>query len=147
MRLPDAWLSEVILFDMTLRFADDTGHHRDSLDSILANRRFAREHYGICAVIDSVGDVRDLRARGAWIFDHRFQHLRSGNDRLEIFRCAANNVLLNRGNFLRWHFDAKIAPSNHDSVSGLKNAVQVFNGLGLLELRDDPRFPAVSGNA
>ena len=84
---------------------------------------------------------------GRGILDHRLQHLRRRDHRLEILRCAADDVLLNRRHLLRRNFDAQIAARHHDSVGSLQNAVEMLDGLRLFELGDDPGFAAVGRNA
>ena len=132
---------------MALGFVHDAGHHGDGFDGILADGGFAGEHHGVGAVVDGVGDVGDLGARGARILDHRLQHLRGRDDRLAVLGGAANDVLLNGGNLFRRNFHAQIAARHHDAVGDLQNAVEVLDGLRLFELGDDPGFAAERGNA
>src|SRR6185437_9275059 len=42
------------------------------------------------------------------------------------------------GNFFRRHLDAEIATGDHDGVGDFEDAVEVLDGLGLLELGDNP---------
>ena len=67
---------------MALGFDDDAGHHGDRFNRVLAHGRFAGEHDGVGAVVNGVGHVGDLGARGARVLDHRLEHLRGGDDRL-----------------------------------------------------------------
>ena len=124
--------------DLVLGLGDDLGHHGDGFDGILAGGGLAREHDGVGAVVDRVGDVGGLGAGGPRILDHRFQHLRRGDDRLAILRGAADDVLLDRGHLLRRDFDAEIAARDHDAVGDFEDGVEVFDRLRLLQLGDDP---------
>jgi hypothetical protein len=47
-------------------------------------------------------------------------------------------VLLQGGNFFGGDFDAEVSAGDHDGVGDLEDAVEVFDGLGLFELGDDP---------
>ena len=106
-----------------------------------------REHHGVGAVVDRVGHVGDLGARGPRVLDHRLQHLRGGDHRLAELGGAADDVLLNGGNLLRRQLDAQVAAGHHDGVGGGEDGVQVLDGLGLFQLGDDPGFAAVGRDA
>ena len=99
---------------------------------------FAGEHDGGGAVVDGVGDVGGFGAGGPRILDHGFEHLGGGDDGLAIFSRAANDVLLDGGNFLGRNFDAEVAAGDHDAVGDFEDGVEMFDGLGLLEFSDDP---------
>lgn len=58
------------------------GHRANGLDGVFARRRFTREHNRARAVIDRIGDIRDLRPGRAWIGYHRFEHLRCSDNAL-----------------------------------------------------------------
>ncbi len=47
-------------------------------------------------------------------------------------------MLLDGGNFFGRDFDAQVATSDHDCVGDLEDGVEVFDGLRLFELGDDP---------
>jgi hypothetical protein len=132
---------------VALGFTDDARHHGDGFDGILADGRLAGEHDGVSAVVDGVGHVGDLGARGPRILDHRFQHLRGRDHGLGVLGGAADDVLLNGGNLLRRHFHAQIAARHHDAVGHLQNGVEMLDGLRLFQLGDDPGVAAEGGHA
>ncbi len=113
---------------------------------VLAAGGFGGEHDGVGAVEDGVGDVAGFGARGARVFDHRFEHLRGGDDRLAPGGGAADHVLLNHRNFFRRHLDAEIAAGDHDSVGGFEDFFQMIDGLRLFELGDDRDIALVRGD-
>ena len=133
--------------DLVLGFGDDLGHHGDGFDGIFAGGGLAGEHDGVGAVVDGVGDVGGFGAGGARVFDHRLEHLRGGDDGLAVLGGAANDVLLDGGNFFGRDFDAEIATGDHDGVGDFEDAVEVLDGLGLFELGDDPGIGVEGGEA
>ena len=65
-------------------------------------------------------------------------------------RCsdgAADDVLLNGGDFFRRDFHAEVSARDHDAVGGFQNFFEVLNGLWFFELGDDPGVRAESGDA
>src|ERR1700722_16336512 len=118
--------------------SDDLRHHGDGFNGILAGGAFAREHDGVSAVIDGVGDVGGLGTSWPWVVDHRFEHLRGSNNGFAVLGCPANDVLLERGNFFGGKLDAEIAAGHHDSVGDLEDAVKMLDRLWLFELRNHP---------
>jgi hypothetical protein len=127
-------------------FDDDARHDGNGFAGILAAGGFGGEHDGVGAVENGVGDVAGFGARGARVFDHRLEHLRGGDDGLAPGGGAADDVLLNDGNFFRRHLDAEIAAGDHDSVGGFENFFEMIDGLRLFEFRDDGDIAAVRGN-
>ncbi len=109
---------------------------------IFADGRLAGEHDGVGAVVDRVGHVGDFGARGARVLDHRFEHLRGGDHGLGVLGGAADDVLLNGGNFFRRNFHAQIAASHHDAVGDLQDGFEMLDGLRLFQLGDDPGVAA-----
>ena len=59
---------------------------------------------------------------------------------------AADDVLLDDGNFFGGHFDAEIAAGDHDAVGDFEDVVEVIDGLRLFELGDDRDVAAVGGD-
>ena len=118
-------------------FDHDARHDGDRFARILSAGGFGGEHDGVGAVENGVGHVAGLGARGARVFDHRFEHLGGGDDGLAPGGGAANDVLLNDGNFFGRHFDAEVAAGDHDSVGDFENFFEMIDGLRLLEFGDD----------
>jgi len=93
------------------------------------------------AVVDGVGDVGGLGAGGAWVLDHGFEHLRGSDDGLAVLGCAADDVLLDGGNFFWREFDAEIAARDHDGVSDFEDACRgarwpgAFSSLAMTQRR------------
>ena len=56
-------------------------------------------------------------------------------------------MCLDGRNIFRRHFNAQIAAGDHDGVGGLQDGVQMFDGLGLFELGDDPGKAPVGGHS
>src|SRR5580698_4414646 len=127
--------------------SDDLRHHRDGFNRILAGGAFARQHDGVSAVIDGVGDVGGLGTSRPWVVDHRFEHLRGSDHGFAVLGCPANDVLLERGNFFGGKLDAEIAAGHHDSVGDLEDAVKMLDRLWLFELRNHPCVGLKRGEA
>ena len=127
---------------LTMRAIMATDSH-----GIFAYGRFAGEHDGVGAVVDGVGHVGDFGARGPRILDHGFEHLRGSDDGLGVLGGAADDVLLNGGDFFRRNFDAEVAAGHHDAVGDLQDGVEMLDGLRLFELGDDPGIAAECGYA
>src|SRR5579864_5194965 len=132
--------------DIALGFDHDARHDGDRLARILTAGGFGGKHDGVGAVEDCVGDIAGLGARGAGVFDHGFEHLGGGDDRLAPGGGAADDVLLNDGNFFGSHLNAEIAAGDHDSVGGFENFFQMIDGLGLLELGNHGDIAAMRGD-
>ena len=128
--------------DLLFRLADDFVHHGDGFARPLACGGLSAQHDSVGTVVDCVSDVAGFRAGWPRIFDHRFEHLRRGDDGLTILRGATDDLLLNGGDFFRRHFNTEIAARNHDAVGNFKNRVEMVDGLRLFELGDDPALGA-----
>ena len=133
--------------DLVLGLGDDLGHHGDGFDGIFAGGGFAGEHDGVGAVVDGVGDVGGLGAGGARVLDHGLEHLGGGDDGLAVLGGAADDVLLDGGDFFGRDFDAEVAAGDHDAVGDFEDGVEVLDGLGLFELGDDPGVGVEGGEA
>ena len=116
-------------------------------DGILAGGTFGGEHDGVGAVVDGVGDVGGFGASGARVVDHRLEHLGGGDDGLAVLGGAADDVLLDGGDFFGRDFDAEIAAGDHDAVGDFEDGVEVLDGLGLFEFGDDPCVGFEGGEA
>ncbi len=127
-------------------FDHDARHDGDRLAGILSAGGFGGEHDGVGAVEDGVGHIAGLGAGGTRIFDHRFEHLGRGDDRLAAGGGAADDMLLNDGNFFRSHLDAEIATGDHDSVGGLEDFFQMIDGLRLFQFGDHGNIAVMAGD-
>ncbi len=128
---------ESVIVEIGFRFDDNALHPAHRLDSILSNSCFAREHDARGRIINGIGDVGNLGARGPWIIDHRFQHLRRRNHRLTCLQTLSNHHFLQLGNKGEIHFDAEIAAGHHNTVRDLDNAIEVFNPLRAFNFCND----------
>ena len=82
----------------TFRFFGDLHHCLYGTHRVRTRGGFAREHNGVAAVKDGVGDIAGLGAGGPWIADHRIEHLRCRDHRFVGLCTAANDHLLDH-----WH--------------------------------------------
>ena len=127
---------------MRLGEGGDLRQHRHGFLRKFAHRRFAGEHDAIGAVEDGVGHVGRLGARGQAAGDHRFEHLRGGDDRLAREVGLRDELLLRDGDLLDRHFHAEIAARDHDAVGRGEDLVEVLERVGALDLGDDERLLA-----
>ena len=103
------------IVDVRLGVFGDACHRAQRLDGVLAGRRLAGEHDGACAVIDGVGDVRDLGTSGADVVRHALEHLGRGDDALAEQTALADELLLDARQLLIRHLDAHVAAGDHDA--------------------------------
>ncbi len=69
--------------------------------------------------------------------NHRFQHLRRGNDRNAACVGKIDDTLLNRRHPFERHFDAQIAARNHDHVGNGKNIFDILDRFRFFDLGDN----------
>ena len=98
---------------------------------------FGREHDSVGSIEDGIGDVAGFSPRGAWVFDHRLEHLRGRDHRLPPGGGLSDHVLLDDRHFFGRHLDAEIAARNHHTVGGFEDLFEMINRLGLLQLGND----------
>ncbi len=122
------------------RRLDNPRHHAHRFHGILPACRFRGQHHCIRPVEDRIRHVRRFRARRTRIFRHRFQHLRRGNHRPAKFPRTLNNLFLHHRHSLRAHLHAQIAARHHHSVGNPQNRFEIFDRLGLLQLRNHRRL-------
>lgn len=82
-------------------------------------------------------NVRRLRTGWARVFDHRFQHLRSGNDLLARIIYLFDNHLLQHRHILKRNFHAHIAARDHNAVGYAQDLIDVFNAFLIFNLRNN----------
>ena len=122
---------------VVFRLLGDAGHGAHSLHGIFARGAFARKHDGGGAVKNGVGNVGDLRARGAGTDDHRFKHLRGGDDHLARLIAAADEALLQAGQTLVGDLNAHVAAGDHDAVAVFEDFVEMIDALFVFDFGND----------
>ena len=83
---------------------------------VVADRRLARQHHGVGAVEDGVGDVADLGPGRRRRVDHRLQHLGRRDHRLADAHAEADDLLLQVRHVLEREVDAEVAARDHQRV-------------------------------
>ena len=122
---------------MRFRFLHDLCHGLHGPDRVFASRRFAGEHDGARAVVDSVCNVGDLRSRRARVVDHGLKHLRRRNDALAQQTALGNEIFLDRGQLCKRNLHAQIAPADHNAGALLTDFLHVVNAGLVFNLGDD----------
>lgn len=135
-----------VVLERFLHAQGDGTHHLDRLDGVIAARGLAREHDGVRAVKDGVADVRDLRACGARVRGHGFEHLRGDDDGLADGIALADDFLLDDRDILCRHLDAEIAARDHDAVRDGEDRVEIIDAREVFDLWDDLHVSAVLGD-
>ena len=115
----------------------DRRHRAHRFERVIAARGFAAEHNRIGAVEDRVGDVGRFGARRARTRRHRLEHLRRGDDRFGRAVGPRDQVLLDQRDVFEPHFDAEVAPRDHDAVGGEHDRIDVLERFVLLDLGHD----------
>ena len=128
---------DMILGTITLCLFSDRRHRLDSLHRILAAGCLAREHQGIGARIDGIGDVGNLSTCGTRILNHRMQHLSGHDDRLLLLDTLTDNLTLDARDALDGYLDTQVASGNHDTIRGVDDLIDIVDTLLILYLRDD----------
>ena len=77
-----------------LGFADDGVERLDGSHRIQPDRRLARQHDGVHAVINGIRCIADFSARRPRLEPHRLEHLRSDDDRNAGAPGLSRNFLL-----------------------------------------------------
>ena len=132
----------VVLADVVLGLLDDPRHGLDDQDGVLAGGGLAREHQGVGAVEDGVGDVGRLGAGGARLLDHRLEHLGRHDHRLAGEAAGGDDLLLQHGDGVERHLDPEVAAGDHQAVGRVGDLVEVLDRGLALDLGDDRDPPA-----
>ena len=112
-------------------------HHRDGLLWIISFGGLAREHDAVRSIQDGITDIADLGTRGTGIVRHRFEHLSGTDDRLAREVALGDHHLLRDEDLSGRDLNAKVTPSDHDSVGQREDLVKVVHSLLVLNLGDD----------
>ena len=112
----------------------DAVHDLHRLHRIVAGRGLGRQHQGVGALIDGVGHIRRLGPRRGRRTGHGFQHLCRDDGGHAALAGGAQDLLLRHRHFLRLHLHAQVTARDHDPVAVVEDALQIVQGLGLLDL-------------
>ncbi len=120
-------------------------HHVDGLTRILAGSCFCGQHDRIGTIENGIGHIGGFGARRPRTVDHTFQHLCRRDHRFSDQVALANDALLDQRHFFGIDLHPQVSPGNHDTVSNLKDGVEILNRFGLLNLGNDPdgRLPII----
>ena len=129
-----------------LGFTGDGVHHGDRLDRVQSGGGLGRQHHGVRAVVDGVGHVRRLGARGARQADHALEHLRGGDHGLARLAAHADDAFLDGRHLLGAHLDAQVTARDHDAVHFLQDVLEAVHGLRLLDFRHQLGAAAETGH-
>ena len=132
----------VILFNSP----GDGGHGLYRLYREIANGGFVGEHDGIGAIKDRVGNVAHLSACWTRTRCHGIEHLRCGDDRNSKAVGLANQLLLQKGDFLCRHLNPKITSGHHHAITQGKNGIDLIDGFKFFDLGHDWGFVAMFTN-
>ena len=122
---------------VVLRGLDDPGHGLDRLHRVVADRGLAGEHHAVRTVENRVRHIGGLGAGGPRGGDHGLQHLGRDNHRLGPLACRANDLFLDQRHVLEREFNTQITASDHESVEGVDDLLEVRDRLRFLQLCDD----------
>ena len=128
---------EVSVFGL-LGFHTNLRHLFNGLQRKAAGGRLGAQHHGVGAVEHGVGHVAHLGARGHRVVDHAFHHLRGGDDQLVSSARHFDHAFLQRRHHRVAHFNGQVTARHHDAVAHAQNFIELGNGLGTLELGDQP---------
>ena len=131
--------------DVLLGFSGNCVHGVDGFHRILARGGLAGEHDGAGAVVDGVGDVRNLRARGAGIVNHGFEHLCRGDDACAAQAAGSDQLLLDGGQLRERNLDAEVAARDHDALADVADRLDVIHTRPVFDFCDDVDGAAAVG--
>mmetsp|Transcript_59734 Transcript_59734/g.139772 ORF Transcript_59734/g.139772 Transcript_59734/m.139772 type:complete len:265 (-) Transcript_59734:403-1197(-) len=123
----------------TLRFQRGCSLGHDGFAGELAACSLTAEHDGICTIPDGVLKVTDLGPGRNWVLNHAFDHLRGVDHEKALVLGLSDEVFLRKWHPLELQLDAQVSPGHHQSLGLGDDAVDVGQGLGLLDLGADLR--------
>ena len=118
----------------------DAVHHGDRLDRIVARGRLGRQHQGIGALIDGIGDIGGLGAGRRGRPRHRLQHLGRHDHRHAPVAGGADDGLLCHRHLFGIQLNAQITARHHHPVGIVEDGLQLVQRLGLLDLGQTGRL-------
>ena len=107
-------------------------HHLKRFQRIFPLRRLSWQHYRICSVIYSIGNICNFRSCRTRITHHRVQHLGCRNNCFKVHITFLNNHFLKIRNFFCRNFYSKISSRNHNPVCSTDNFINIFNSFCIL---------------
>jgi len=108
------------------------------------NGGFAREHDGVSAVENGIGDVGGFGASGEAAGNHGLEHLRRGDNGFAGATGAGDQLFLPECHFFDRDFHAEIAAGDHNAVGGAENLVKI--GQETVKFRTAKRLSQASNN-
>jgi hypothetical protein len=112
-------------------------HHGNRLLGVVALGGLAGQHDTVRAVKDGVANVGNLSTGRAGVVGHALEHLGGGNDGLAGNVALCDHHLLGDEDLGGRDLDTEVTTGNHDTVSLLKNGVEVVHTLLVLNLGND----------
>ena len=109
----------------------------DHQGRVMADGGLGGEHHGVGAVEHGVGHIEDLGARRDRVLDHRLHHLGGGDDDAVELPGPADDALLQRRHGGVADLHPEVAARDHDGVGGIDDGIEMFDGLGALDLGDN----------
>ena len=126
-----------------LGLLDDAVHDPHRAHRVLPRGGLRRQHDRGGTVVDGVAHVRGRSPCRAWVGDHGFQHLGGCEHRHPCLHRPADDLLLQGGNRLGSHLHPHVAARDHQTIRRIGDLVEVLDGLGTLDLGDQPGIGAL----
>ncbi len=124
-----------IAFDI----GSDPDHQLNRIDRILAGGGFGRQHDGIGAIKNGIGNIIGGFSPGrARICDHAFQHLGRSNYRLAGRVTFADDALLDQRHLFRLYFNAEVTAGNHDAIGHRQDRIEIIDRFRFFDFGDNP---------
>mmetsp|Transcript_79757 Transcript_79757/g.165717 ORF Transcript_79757/g.165717 Transcript_79757/m.165717 type:complete len:255 (-) Transcript_79757:736-1500(-) len=111
----------------------------NGLERILAAGGLSTQHHCVGAIPDGVLKIGDLGTCWHGVFDHALDHLRRRDDEEACFLGFRDEQLLSEGHPVHTKLDAQISSSDHQGLALGDDAIDVGEGLRLLNLGADLR--------
>mmetsp|Transcript_59735 Transcript_59735/g.139777 ORF Transcript_59735/g.139777 Transcript_59735/m.139777 type:complete len:207 (-) Transcript_59735:859-1479(-) len=122
-----------------LRLERGVGFSSDGLTRVLAASCLATQHHSIRAVPYGILHIADLCPGWNWLLDHAFHHLSGIDHEQASILGSPDQKLLSERNPFELQLHSKISPCHHQGLRLGDDAINVCQGLRLLDLRADFR--------